>query len=304
MAQLFVPLTGGFKKAAGSGFNTFGENLDRPQWHGAELGGLDTFPDVWGAVSEAEFHDWIIGVHHPLYKEGGPAWCRFLDPDPTVRCHALDLAATSATAAHHVGARYILFHFPWPGLGRPDALDLGWYFTYKLEDPAAWTEQTCYEASRLVFERMAEIQAKESIKVVLEIDGPYSYFYEGDMFERLFAEYPDLSLCIDTGRMGLLARTHGQDPLALTRRFLPWTRHLHLHTSRWDEQGRFQNHIPTCAAHTADKWPAVTPAADILRLVLEAQPRCTVVLEHDPGLVSPAELEEAHRWVADLVSRA
>lgn len=305
MAQLFVPLTGAFHQVTGSGHNTYGESLDRPQWRGAEIGFLEKFPDVLGAVSEAEFHDWIIGVHHPLYQEGGPRWCRFLDPDEGARAEALAIAQSAAASAHHLGARYILFHFPWPAIQMEgvDYAQLGWYFTepQPVVSLADWPEQKLYEASRAIFERLAQIQEQESIKVVLEIDGPNPYYFDGELYSRLFTEYNDLSLCQDTGRLGLLARTHGQDPLALCRRWLPWTRHLHLHTSLWDDAGRFQNHIPTNGSHTADRWPQITPAADLARLVIAAQPRCTVVLEHDPKKATPAELEEAHTWAEALV---
>lgn len=302
MAQLFVPLTGGFQKVAGSGFNTYGENLDRPQWQGCEIGACTTFPDVLGAVAEAEFHDWIIGVHHPLFVDKGPPWCRFLHPDAAAREEALQVAAGAATAAHHLGARYILFHYPWPYLQMPgvDYKQIGWYFT----EPQAellenWTEPKLYEVSRRVFDHLANVQAKEHINVVFEIDGPNPYFFDGEMYTRLFAEFPQLSLCIDTGRLGLLARTHGQDPMALARRWLPWTRHLHLHTSKWADG--YANHVPTSPDHTADRWPDVTPAADVARMVIAAQPRCTVVLEHNPRLVAPDELERCHTWAAALV---
>lgn len=303
MAQLFVPLTGAFQQVAGSGFNTYGEDLERPHWRGAELGALATFPDVWGAVSEAEFHDWILGVHHPLYLEGGPAWCRFFDRDLSVRQLALDIVGTAAQAAHHVGARYILFHFPWPGFQAPgaDCRAMGWQYREPLERLEDWSEAEVYQVSRRAFERFAAVQEQERIKIVLEIDGPNPYFFDGELYSRLFAEFPELSLCQDTGRLGLLAKTHGQDPLALCRRWLPWTRYLHLHTSLRDEDGTFHNHLPTNETHTMDLWPKVTPAADMARLVLDAQPRCTVVLEHDPKAVPPEELEAAHRWAAALV---
>lgn len=305
MAQLFVQLSDAMARAAGSGFTPHGENLDRPLWRGAELGFLDTFPDVWGAVSEAEFHDWIIGVHHPLYKSGGPEWCRFFDRDPAVRRRALEIAAASAQAAHHIGARYILFHFPWPGFLLPGVdlagAGLGWYYGHPLERLEEWPEAEVREVSRRAFEQFARIQETEKIKVVLEMDGPNPCFFDGELYSRLFGEYPDLSLCLDTGRLGLLARTHGQDPLALARRWLPWTRHLHLHTSGWTPSGEFFNHIPTNGTHTAERWPDLTPAADIARMVVAAQPRCTIVLEHDPRKVTPAELEEAHTWAAELV---
>jgi len=300
--QLFVPLGGAFRQAAGSGFNLYGENLDRPAWQGAELGFLDTFPDVLAAVGEAEFHDWIIGVHHPLYKEGGPTWGRFLDRDPAVRRQALDIAASSAQAAHHIGARYILFHFPWPGFQSSgvEHRDQGWYFTHPLELDVQWPAEEVYKVSRSVFDRLAEVQEREHIQIVLEIDGPNRHYFEDDLYGRLFAEFPSLSLCVDTGRLGLLARTHGQDPLELCRRWLPWTRHIHLHTSTWDEAGKFRNHIPTVDGDRVERWPSVTPAADLAEMIVAAQPRCSLVLEHKPRAVSPDALEAAHAYAGKL----
>lgn len=308
MAQLFVPLHGAFGRVAGSGVNTYGESLERPHWEGAEIGLCDAFPDVLGAVAEAEYYEWVIGVHHPTHREGGPAWCRFLDPDRSVRTEALEIAWTAAQAAHRLGARYILFHFPWPALQMPgvDYAALGWEF--RDAEPVPWDawprEAELYDWSRRCFDRLAELQERERIRVVLEIDGPNPYFFDDDLYSRLFEEFPELSLCIDTGRLGLLARTHGQDPVALAARWLPWARHLHLHTSLWDEQGRFRSHVPTSGRHTRNLWPAVTPAADIARMVVEAHPRAVVVLEHDPGAVSPEELEACHEWAAALAGRS
>lgn len=305
MAQLFVPLHGAFGAIAGSGVNSYGESLERPHWQGAEIGLCDTLPDVLGAVAEAEFYEWVIGAHHPTHREGGPAWCRFLDPDRAVRSEALEIAWSAARAVHRLGARYILFHFPWPALQMPgvDYAALGWMFKdAEPLPPEAWPrEADLYEWSRHCFDRLAELQERERIRVVLEIDGPNPYFFDGELYSRLFAEFPELSLCIDTGRLGLLARTHGQDPVSLAERWLPWTRYVHLHTARWDAEGRFRSRIPTNGSHTRDRWPGVTPSADIARLVVKAHPDAVIVLEHDPRAVPPDELEASHAWAAALV---
>ncbi|HLN60306.1 MAG TPA: hypothetical protein VK464_02055, partial [Symbiobacteriaceae bacterium] len=87
------------------------------------------------------------------------------------------------------------------------------------------------------------------------------------------------------------------------RRWLPWTRHLHLHTTVWDEQGQIvARHLPTNGTHTYEQWPLVSPSADMAQMVVAAQPACTIVLEHNPRAVSPEELEAAHAWAAALVS--
>ncbi len=62
LAQLFVPLRGGFGPLAGSGRNEQGEDLEWPAWQGAEIGFHDTYGDVLGAVPEAEARDWNIGT--------------------------------------------------------------------------------------------------------------------------------------------------------------------------------------------------------------------------------------------------
>jgi len=308
MAQLFVPLQGAFGQIAGSGRNTWGESLERPHWQGAEIGLCDTLPDVLGAVAEAEFYEWVIGAHHPPHREGGPAWCRFLDPDRAAREEALEIACTAARAVHRLGARYIVFHFPWPALQVPgvDYRSLGWEFRDAEPVPLeAWPRGAdLYDWCRRCFDRLAELQEQERIRVVLEIDGPNPHFFGDDLYSRLFSEFPELSLCIDTGRLGLLARTHGLDPVSLAARWLPWARYLHLHTSLWDEQGRFRSHLPTGGSHTADRWPQVTPAADIARMVVQAHPNAVVVLEHDPRTVSAEELEASHAWAASLVKQS
>lgn len=284
MAQLFVPITGRFHDLAGLGFNACGENLDRPLWRGAEIGVHDSFPDLLGAVAEAEFREWIIGVHHPLVKGSSPNWLRFLDRDSAVRLTALNQADQSAQDAHRIGARYVLFHFE-----------------AQSQQASDWTTAKVYEASRAVFERMSAVSARIGIKVVFEIDGPCPHFVDGELFDRLFREYPDLSLCLDTGRIGLLARTHQIAPLELFRRWLPWMSGLHLHTSRWNDQGQFQNHLPTSRHDTTSLWPTVTPAAEMARMAVDKHPQCRVMPEHDPKLVSPEELEATHAWLAELV---
>ena len=139
----------------------------------------------------------------------------------------------------------------------------------------AWPrEADLYDWSRRCFDRLAELQERERIRVVLEIDGPNPHFFDGELYGRLFEEFPDLSLCLDTGRLGLLARTHGQDPLSTRRaRWLPWTRYCHLHTSFGGMRRGGSTASSHHGSHTRDRWPRVTPAADIARMVVKAQPR-------------------------------
>jgi hypothetical protein len=69
----------------------------------------------------------------------------------------------------------------------------------------------------------------------------------------------------------------------------------------WDDAGTFHNHIPTDSSHTMAKWPYITPAADMAHLVVQAQPDCSIILEHNPKAVSPEALAQAHAWAETLV---
>jgi sugar phosphate isomerase/epimerase len=299
MQLTFVPLTGPMQRLAGSGYNVHQESLDRETWQGAELSHLDAFPDVLGAVSEAEFHDWIIGVRHPLFLQNGPGPIRFFDPDPLVRADALQLAASAAQQAHHLGARFIIFPFPAPAFGRIDTL---------LQaqpnggdgaiDEWAWNDDSLRTEALRVAEFLAALQAKEQIKIALMPDGPNPFFYEGEIFRALFERFPELSLCLDTGKLGLLSRWHERDPLELTRRWLPWTRYLRLHGARWTPDGYVQ-HLPVTGEETPDRQPDLVPVAEIARMLTAAQPDLTVILDWRP--TDDATLEAAHHYIAALL---
>lgn len=292
MAQLFIPLQGAFGRLAGSGRNETGEDLEWPAWRGAEIGWHDTYGDVLGAVPEVEARDWNIGVHHPLYQGFLPPWLPFLDREAAVRRASLDQAAAAADSAHQVGARYILFHFPWPALLEVGQDYPGWRLPEAPGSLEDWTADRLLDASRLVFDFLANLQERAHIRIVLEVDGPNRFFFQDDLYSRLFHEFPALSLCQDTGRMTLLAKTHGFDALEMSRRWLPWTRYVHLHSGRWTADGRYQAHLPTLPGD---------PEAELARQIVTAQQKATVVLEHDIRLVSREHSEASHRFAAELV---
>lgn len=286
MRLTFVPLTGPMQRLAGSGYNQVGESLDRDSWQGAELSHLDAFPDVLGGVSEAEFHDWVIGVRHPLFLAGGPGPLRFFDPEPEVRAEALQLAASAAQQAHHLGARFIIFPFP------PEAID-----------PRAWDDRSILAEALKIAEFLDGLQRQEQIKIALMPDGPNPFFYEGELFRSLFERFPELSLCLDTGKLGLLSRHHERDPLEMARRWLPWTRYLRLHGARWAPEGYTQR-LPVTGDETPDRQPELVPVAEIARILLEAQPDLHLILDWDPALAPPESLEAAHNYIGALLRRS
>lgn len=280
--------------------NYFGESLNRP-FDGVEIGFLRQMADIWAAVATAEMRDWLVGVHYPLFLPEPPVvHLPFTSADPEQRREAYTRAEQAARDARAVGARYILFHLPSPAVTRP-GLDLSlWAHLVPPERLEPATEGALREAFRAALSALLEVQEQVGIEVVLELDGPHPLVYESDLLGELMPEFPNLSLCLDTSRLNLLARTHGQDPAALAERWLPWTRHLHLSEARV-APGRVEQHVP---AHPdmspAEGW---TGAAVIGARVVAAHPRCRIVLEHDPRKLDAVRLEEAHRWARRLAGR-
>lgn len=295
MAQLFVPLHGGFGPLAGSGRNLQGEDLEWHGWRGAEIGLHGSYADVLGAVPEAEARDWNIGVRHPLYRGFLPERLAFLDAAQEGREAALVQAEAAADSAHQVGARYLIFPFPWPALVEPGASYPGWDLPQDVGSLRDWTADTLYQAGQAVVSHLAALQDRAHIRLALELSGPNRLFYEHDLFSRLFREFSSLSLCLDTARLQLLAQTHGFDALEMARRWLPWTRYLRLHSGRRLADGGFQDHLPTLPDD---------PEAQVAREVVAAQEKVTVVLDHDPRLVTAQHMEAAHRFAAGLAGLA
>lgn len=304
MRLTFVPLTGPMQRLAGSGFNAVGESLDRDALQGAELSHLEAFPDVLGGVSEAEFHDWVIGVRHPLFLQNGPGPIPFFDPDPFTRAKALEIAASAAQQAHHLGARFIIFPFPAPAFGRIDSLtqaepDGG---GPEAIDEWSWNEDSIRLEALKIAEYLDGLQQTEQIKIALMPDGPNPFFYEGEIFNAIFERFPSLSVCVDTGRLGLLSRWHERDPLEMVRRWLPWLRYLRLHGARWTPEGYIQ-HLPVTGDETPDRQPDLVPVAEIARMAVEAQPDLMVILDWDPKQTDKATLEAAHNYIEALLRR-
>lgn len=146
---------------------------------------------------------------------------------------------------------------------------------------------------------LADAGQRMRIRVILEVDGPNAHFFaraaEPDLFTELLVDHPDLSLCIDTGRLALLARQHGGDPLEYTRRWLTFAKHLHLHGTNWDQRA---NHLPPLPEH--EGLPGHAPAAEMARLVLSSHPETLVVLETDASALSQTERERSLRFCESL----
>ncbi len=302
MARLLAPIQGRLVREGGRLMTPYGHDLESPLWQGAEIGFLESEETAEKAAREALRRGWLLGVHYPLVQAHRWDWAPFwLAPEERARSEARKAARRAVRRAADLGAAYILFHYPWPALVDPtaDYLSAGWKIPPTAQDERLWPRDRLAELSEEVFSSLDEASRDLSVSVILELDGPNHLFFDPDpqqdLCRALFADHPDLRLCVDTGRFGLLARQHGGDPLAYTARWLPFARHMHLHGARWD---RGENHLPPLPEHEDD--PGYTPAAAMARMVLRAHPQALTVLETDLRGATADAASRSMRYCAAL----
>lgn len=286
MARILVPIGGAYD---GGEVTPAGERLDL-EWDGAELGGLDSLAHFWAAVATVEAKDWIWGARFPLVR-GGPAALALLHPDAAVRRQAVAAAEAAVREAGAAGARYIVFPFPAPGVAVPAAGGADAAAPIPLLPAEAWPDAgAVWAATREVVAALAEVQARTEVQVVLGAAGPHPAFYQGDLWDRLWEAYPDLTLAVDLAGLPALAASHGLAAADLARRLLPRCNHLYLAEARWPG-GPFG--VPAHPDRRAEEgWLG---AAALAAEWAAGRRRARVVLAHSPA-AAPAEREAAHAW--------
>ncbi len=302
MARLAVPIQGRLVREGGRLTTPYGHDRESPFWQAAEIGFLESEAAADEAVAEALRRGWILGVHYPLVQAHPWDWAPFwLAPEEDVRRQARTEAKRAVRRAANLGAAYILLHYPWPAVVDPsvDYRSAGWRIPPVAQAELLWPRERLAEVSEQVFSCLEEASQEHAIGVFLELDGPNRLFFDPaparDLCSELFAAHPGLALCIDTGRLALLARQHGGDPLAYTSRWLPYARHVHLHGAYWD---RGENHLPPLPEHEDDRGYA--PAAAVARMVLRSHLDALMVLETNPSGCPPDVISRSMRYCAAL----
>lgn len=302
MARLIVPIQTRIERSAGHVRTPYGHDLDSPFWQGAEIGFMESREAADEALAEIARRGWAFGVHYPLVQQHAWDWAPFwFHPSEEQRAAERQAALRALQNAARAGASYILFHFPWPALCDPgvDYEASGWKIPPFAQSADLWPRARLEDVSGEVLATLSEAARTIGIRIILEPDGPNRLFFplrdEPDLFTHLMPRHPELSLCIDTGRFDLLAKTHGGDPLQYIHRWLSHAKHLHLHGADWDLR---RNHLPPLPEHEA--LSGYAPSADMARLVVAAHPDALVVLETNAAPLAPSERERSLRYCAAL----
>ena len=218
----------------------------------------------------------------PLDYPGTPATSFLLDPDPAKRQASLDMLEETIDLAAAWQARYVVVHFAGlhsDGLSRQQVLMLADRTAAQLD---AWA-------------------VKNAIALHLEYAAYNpSWATPQDMID-LVRRYPGLHICMDVGHIRVSAEMLGIDEWQIARALAPYTRSMHLWTSRDRADVRRYHHVPVHPSLTPfDGWIDVS---GMIELVCSAQPDCAIVFEpnhiYNPD---PAWQAEGMAWVRELVS--
>ncbi|MEW6524754.1 MAG: hypothetical protein AB1445_14630 [Bacillota bacterium] len=272
------------------------ENVLRPYFAGLEVSWLSSTQQAGAAAAYAAQRGLTLGIHFPLVRTTSGRHPRLTSPDPGERDAALAAVGVALREATGLGASYLVVHFPKPALLKGGLDWSDWRFTQ--EDEATSAEGVRWEAqaglASQVFSGLDRMSQATGIRVVVEHDILHPEYYRR-LLPWVLAAYPGVGFCVDTGRLHLLEVT---DPGFSATEFLVQVKkhvtNVHLWTVRAGTNVASGGHHPLLPR--LDRAPGWGDMGSYLR-ILASVPEAYVVFEHDPGLVTPEELDQCYDWV-------
>jgi len=273
----------------------------REDFFGVEVSMFPDLKEVDILVRKSASENFRFGIHFPLIDSRrlirDPL---FLTLDENERKDAFADFEDEIKLASEIGADYILTHFPKPVIlnGRLDWSC--WRFPSKSEKvyEESYPFPLARENSHAAFCKLSHLSKKYGVKIILECDALNCYFYSTDLFENLFSEYPDLKMCIDTGRLHMMELTDASfDPPSFIRRMAKYTYLVHLWNVNPDIN-KLGGHFPVLPEQSSEEgW------ADIglyLRSLASVNTGAKVLFEHRSEFIEREMLDRCYKWIESL----
>ncbi|WP_433616938.1 hypothetical protein [Paenibacillus cellulositrophicus] len=133
----------------------------------------------------------------------------------------------------------------------------------------------------------------------MEFDALNSYIYEHDVLEALLKKYPDIRLCLDTGRLFLQQNV---DPsfqaLPVIRKYAKYADVIHLWNLQYTKSSVKLRYPVLPEQRPEDGW---APIGDYLTVIREENPQVKIQFEHRSDLVSHEDLQRCYEWVDECL---
>lgn len=242
-----------------------------------------------------------LGIHYPLLQNDYPLrdpLLLSLDHDETEEAYGvlereLDLAAD-------LKADYILVHFPKPVILKAGLDWSKWRFGHDRE--WVWESQYPYERFKekceAMFQRLARLSEKYGVRILLESDYVNEYIYKSDLLLKLLKRYPEIKMCMDTGRLHLQEKLDSAfDAMAFSKAMAPYTYLVHLWNVKVTNNAEGGHYPALPDLKVEEGWGDM---GAYLRIFAAANPNVLVKFEHRSDLISDEALECCYRWVDSI----
>jgi sugar phosphate isomerase/epimerase len=274
----------------------------RDNFYGVEACLFENEEDIDKLLLDSRKNDYKICVHFP-FRAG--KWrlrdAQFLSKDLDIKKQSYDYIKGELEYISHIGAEYVLFHYPKPVLLDRSIDWSNWRFAdeteYCYDDTYSYKEFLAQ--SEEFFKFLSDESEKLKFTPVLEFDALNKYIYENNGLKDLLNKYKKIKVCLD------LARLHLQDKIDekfngcdIARQYARYAEVIHLSNGRIKDNLE-SNHYPALRTlRPEDGW------ADIgayLKIINEENNDCKIFFEHRSDLISDEQLEDCYRWIRELL---
>ncbi|WP_306431039.1 sugar phosphate isomerase/epimerase [Paenibacillus sp. XY044] len=274
----------------------------RDGFYGIEACLFENEADTQKLLSTSRARGFRIGVHFPL--RAGKSLLRdalFMDADEQIRDEALRLVRDELDYLRNVRPDYVLFHYPKPVILDDRVNWDEWHFSDRTE---YGYESDCSlemfaERSDHLFVWLTAASREYGFTPVLEFDALNSYIYEHDVLEGLLKKYPDIRLCLDTGRIFLQQNV---DPsfraLPVIRKYAKYAEVIHLWNLQYTKSSVKLRYPVLPDQRPEDGW---APIGEYLAVIREENPQVKIQFEHRSELVSREDLQRCYEWVDECL---
>jgi len=267
---------------------------------GIEVCSFEELNDINKLIKLKETKDFEISVHFPLknnkYKGRDPL---VLSLDRKIREEEYKRIEDEVQLIidNKINPKYILIHFPKPVIIENDFNMNLWKFGSRKE---------YYYESEITFELFRELSQKfiymfsmlgekYGFTPVLELDAINRYIYEEEFLETILKKYPNVKLCLDTGRLALQEIIDTKfEAKRVVQKFIDYTEVVHVWNLRVNNSIQ-EYHYPVLEDQKLEAgWGDVK---GILKAMSFTKNNLKVLFEHDSSLINDKELVSCYNYV-------
>lgn len=181
---------------------------------------------------------------------------------------------------------HVVAHFP-----SPSTTDASGVSEVEMED-IAWKSAG----------RLAELGEKYRVSIHVEGFGP-SPLLSVPFLRKVFAAFPPLRYCFDTGHMKVAMERDGMDMYSFAQGLATHVGSMHIWNTRHADDYRAYRHIPVHPSQRPEQgWVDIER---VLRLVVPENPAVTIIFESGlryPEALGGHDYREGIKWVRELIA--